>query len=108
MTQKRRHLTTGRYYKISTKLMLGIYSLTLLTFFTTFVSLLIYDKNNIFLFLSLFTLRLISQLIIHKRIMNKLDEKKFLLLTPVFEIFFLILNPLIVLYNIYSKPDKWK
>ncbi len=108
LTQKRRHLTTGRYYKISTKLMLGFYSLTLLTFFTTFVSLLIYDKNNIFLFLALFTLRLISQLIIHKRIMNKLDEKKFLLLTPVFEIFFLILNPLIVLFNIYSKPDKWK
>ncbi len=108
ITQKRRHLTTGSYYKFSSKLILGIYSLSLIIFFTTFVSLLIYDPNNIFLFLALFSIRLISQLIIHKRVMNKLNESKFLLLTPLFEIFFMFLNPLVVLLNIYSKPDKWK
>ena len=108
MTQKRRHLTTGTYYKFSTKLLLTIYSMSVFVFFSTFVSLLIYAPNNIFLFIALFSIRLLSQLIIHKRVMNKLNEKKFLLLSPVLELFFMFLNPLIFIFNIFSKPDKWK
>ncbi|MCX6230593.1 MAG: glycosyltransferase [Bacteroidetes bacterium] len=107
ITQKRRHLTSGKYYKFSTKLWLGIYSLSQLIFFITFVSLLV---NNYYLLIIiiLFLLRLISQIVIFKKAMLKLNEKNFLLLVPVFELFFVVLNPIIVLINSISRPDKWK
>jgi len=107
MTQKRRHLTSGKYYKPSTKGWLGIYTLSQLLFFVTFVTL-IFMNYTLLIVPAFFLLRLITQLIIFKKIMLKLSEKNFLLLIPIFEVFFVVLNPLIVLINMISKPDKWK
>jgi glycosyltransferase involved in cell wall biosynthesis len=107
ITQKRRHLTSGKYYKLSTKLYLGIYTTTQLLFLAGFITLISVDYT-LLIVSSLFLFRLISQLIIYKKVMLKLSEKNFLLLVPVLELFFVILNPLIVLINMISKPDKWK
>lgn len=105
--QKRRHLTSGKYYKSSTNLILGLYSFTQIVFFVTFAVLVSIDYTLLIVF-ALFTLRLISQLIIFKRAMIKLNEKSLLIGIPFFEIFFILFNPIIVLYNTISKPDKWK
>lgn len=69
---------------------------------------LIAENYTLLIVPALFLLRLISQLIIYKKAMRKLNEKNFLLLVPIFEIFFVVLNPIIVLINTVSKPDKWK
>jgi len=107
ITQKRRHLTSGKYYKLSTKLTLGLFSFTQLLFFICFAAL-ISMNYTLLIVPALFFLRLISQLIIYKRCMLKLNEKNFLFLLPFFELFFVIFNPIIVLINTISKPDKWK
>jgi glycosyltransferase involved in cell wall biosynthesis len=105
--QKRRHLTSGKYYKSSTKFILGLYSFSQIVFFATFATLVSLDYTLIIVF-ALFTLRLISQLIIFKRTMIKLNERNFLIGIPFFELFFILFNPILVLYNTVSKPDKWK
>ena len=105
--QKRRHLTSGKRYKSSTKLNLGIYSFSQLVFFATFAVLVSVDYTFLIVY-PLFVLRLSSQLIIFKRAMIKLNEKNLFIGIPFFEIFFIIFNPLIVIYNTVSKPDKWK
>ncbi len=107
ITQKRRHLTSGKYYKLSTKLWLAVYSLSQFLFFVSFAALIVINYT-LLIVSALFLLRLISQLIIFKKSMQKLNEKNFLLLIPFFEIFFVILNPIIVLINTISKQDKWK
>ncbi len=107
VAQKRRHLTAGKYYKSSTKVNLGLYSFSQIVFFATFAALVSVDYT-LLIVLSLFILRLISQLIIFKRTMIKLNERNFLIGIPFFELFFIIFNPILVLYNTFSKPDKWK
>ncbi len=107
ITQKRRHLTSGSYYKSSTKWWLGIYSLSQLLFFVTFFTLIVV-KYTLIIVPALYLLRLISQLFIYKKTMLKLNENNILLLVPIFEVFFVVLNPVIVLINLISKPDKWK
>lgn len=106
--QKRRHLTTGKYYKFSTKFILGLFSLSQYLFFVTFVLLLIGQNNTFWVIISLFTLRLFSQLFIYKRVMIKLGEKNLLLGIPFFEIFFMIFSPIILILNSIRKPNKWK
>ncbi|MFZ4401364.1 MAG: glycosyltransferase [Bacteroidales bacterium] len=107
ITQKRRHLTSGKFYKTSTKLWLSIFSISQLAFFITFAALMV-TNYNLMIVPALFLLRLTTQLIIYKRCMLKLNENHFLLLVPFFEVFFIIFNPIIVLSNMISKPDKWK
>jgi glycosyltransferase involved in cell wall biosynthesis len=107
MKQKKRHLTTGNYYKLKHKLALSFFSFSQALFFALMITLLI-ARYNIIPVAALFSLRLISQLIIFKTSINKLEEKKLLLYTPLFELFFIVLNPLIYLSNLVSKENKWK
>ncbi len=105
--QKKRHLTTGRLYKLKHRISLGLYLSALFLFYTLFFVLLGL-QYNILSVLSLFILKLISQLIIFKRSMIKLDEKQLLLYTPIFEIFLVYLNPILSFFNIFTKQSKWK
>jgi cellulose synthase/poly-beta-1,6-N-acetylglucosamine synthase-like glycosyltransferase len=105
--QKRRHLSTGKYYKPKHKFMLGFYSASLILFYLLFVALLIL-KFYVYIVLSLFAVRLISKMIIFKKSMQKLNEKKLLLISPLFELFLLGFIPLIMLANLVIKQSKWK
>jgi cellulose synthase/poly-beta-1,6-N-acetylglucosamine synthase-like glycosyltransferase len=105
--QKKRHLTTGKYYKFSDKFTLGLFSLSQLLFFVLMIILLVFRYNMIPV-AALFLLRMTSQLIIFKQAINKLEEKNLLLYTPLFELFFIIVNPLVYLSNLVSKENKWK
>lgn len=105
--QKKRHLTTGKYYKTSHKLALGLFSFSQALFFALMITLLIV-RYTIIPVAALFLLRLITQLIIYKKSISKLEEKNLLLYTPFFELFFIIVNPLIFLSNLVSKENKWK
>lgn len=71
--QKRRHYTTPRYYKPIHKFLLGLFSMTSFLFWPLFVLSIIYYDWRIAL--TIFGFRLISQMVIYYKSMNKLGEK---------------------------------
>jgi biofilm PGA synthesis N-glycosyltransferase PgaC len=105
--QKRRHITTYKYYKPA-----SIRRLTLLTasqygFWILFVLALITQIQPIAV-LSVFGVRLLSQLFIFKKAMDRLNERDLLLFSPVFELFLLFIYPALSLSNTVIKENKWK
>lgn len=105
--QKRRHLTTWKYYRSKYKRWLGAWSMSKMLLLILFVLLLLL-KYNIFITAGIFLLYFISQLIIMKKCMNQLNEKELLLISPLAEIFLFIFYPMLSIVNMISKPDKWK
>ena len=106
--QKKRHFSTSQYYKFKHKLLLGLFAFTQFSFYLLFIFLLIYSKQNIIVAISLFILRMGSFLFIFKKCMKQLDEKNLFLISPLFEIIFIFLNPVIVLSNLILTQKKWK
>jgi cellulose synthase/poly-beta-1,6-N-acetylglucosamine synthase-like glycosyltransferase len=105
--QKRRHLSTGKYYKQKHKFMLGLYSFSLFLLYALFIILLLLKFNILFVLIP-FIVRLLSKLIIFKKSMYKLNEKKLLLISPLIELFLLVFFPLMVFANLVIKESKWK
>ncbi|HNW71197.1 MAG TPA: glycosyltransferase [Bacteroidales bacterium] len=108
--QKKRHLTTGKYYKWWHKIILALNPLTTLAFYTLPVLLLVLYPNlyTIIIVCAFLLLRLLSQLLIIKNAMNKLKEKNLLLFSPFFELFFIFFNALIMLSNTGKQENRWK
>jgi len=107
ITQKKRHLSTSKYYQPKHKLLLGLYSLTQFLFYLSFIILLI-NKYFIIIVLPVFAFRIISQLIINYKCSLILKERKFLLYSPIFEVFLIVLYPVIYIFSMILKKDKWK
>ncbi len=105
--QKKRHLTTAKHYKWKFKILLTAYSVSQFFVWLLFFVLIFY-KFNMFYLLVLIGVKLISQLIITNFCLNKLKEEKLLLISPLIELIFVILNPLIAISNLIYKTDKWK
>ena len=107
MKQKRRHLLTGKYYKMKFKILLGGFSLSQGLFYLTFIFLLA-NLYNIIIVLSVYLVRLLSQLFIMKKSFNQLEEKGLIWFSPIFEIFFMLMIPFFSFTNIFIKQKKWK
>ncbi|MCX6251890.1 MAG: glycosyltransferase [Bacteroidetes bacterium] len=105
--QKKRHLSTGQFYKFKHKLMLGTFTVSQWLFVLLFSLLLIMDYN-ILPVLSLFFVRMVIQMFVFKRCMSRLKEKKIWLFVPLFELIFLCINTSVLVSNLISKPVKWK
>lgn len=105
--QKRRHLMTGGYYKPSHKLTLGLFAFSQVLFWAAAISLLVlwYQPYVVF---GLVALRLLSQFLVTGKVMQKLSEKGFLLLVPLFELFLMVVSPVLALANVFKKPVKWR
>lgn len=108
--QKSRHATTGKYYKFYHIILLALFPLTTVAFYTLSCLMVIkfHDLLTIIIVSSLFILRLICQLIITKKAMIKLKERNFLLLAPLLELFFLFFNAYIMLLNRFKQESRWK
>ncbi len=105
--QKRRHLLTWKHYKTKFKFLLGGFSVSQGLFYLTFVFLLA-NLYNIIIVLSVYLLRLISQLFILKKSFSQLKERNLLWFSPILEIFFMLLIPFCSFTNIFIKQKKWK
>jgi len=105
--QKKRHLSTGRYYKFKHAFLLGLFSLSRFLFYSLFIVLICYLYNWIIV-LGVFGLRLITQLFITKRCMIKLHEKGFLVFSPFLEVFLIIFNFFIGFSSFFIKQNRWK
>lgn len=106
-TQKRRHMSTGKEYKKKFKFLLGTYGMSLMIFYLTLLFLLITWQIP-YIALGAFLLRLISQLIIHKNILKRLNEKHLLLFSLLWEPVHVLMIPLIGVTGLRSKNTKWE
>lgn len=105
--QKRRHISTFKYYNSKTISRLTWITGSQYAFWIFFILSLFVQIYPVFV-LSLFALRLISQMLIFKKAMDKLGEKDLLLFSPVFELFLLFIYPALSLSNFILKENKWK
>ncbi len=105
--QKRRHVTTFSRYNFGSKFRLTTLSISQYLFFVSFIMALVVQFQPIVV-LSIFTLRLLIQILIFNKSMSKLDEKDLLFLSPIIEIILLVIYPMITLSNIFMKKNKWK
>jgi len=107
LKQKRRHLTTGKYYKKKHKLMLGLYGLSVFLFYL--LSIILLSLNyNILIVLALLLLKLFSWLIIFKKTMIRLNESNLLLISPIIELIMVIFMPFFIATNKIKKSNTWK
>lgn len=107
-SQKRRHLTTAKYYKAKSKFILGFEILSREIFYLSFIILLIL-KFDYRIILIAFLIRMLLQSIIIKKGMNRLQEKGFLLLTMLFDVILPIINFYLIISNYFTtKQNRWK
>lgn len=106
--QKRRHITTSKRYRLSSKVMLGGEILSRLIFFGTsiaLIALLYYPWVIAGLILS----RWIVQLSIIKGVMNRLNERKLLLLSLLYDFYSLFFYARLSLLNIVNpRNSTWR
>ena len=105
--QKRRHLQTGSYYKPVHKFVLGLFAFTQTLYWALAITLLVLWYQP-YVVLGILGLRLFTQLLVTGKVMKKLSETGFLLLVPFFELFLMIISPILAFANLLSKPVKWR
>lgn len=104
--QKKRHFSTGVHYKLTHKLMLGLLQVSQMLFITLFV-VLVLKVRPVYLIVGVFVVRYSIQMLIFKFSANKIGGKDLVLFAPVFELFFMIFNPILVISNLLIKKVKW-
>lgn len=104
--QKRRHLSTGKYYRAGIQFQLGLYAFTQLSFYATMTWLFFLPIHWLFP-VAFFTFRYINQLVVFGKSAAKLNEKFLFVFTPLAELFFIIFNPVLLVLNVLTKPSKW-
>jgi len=103
--QKRRHFTTAKYYRKVHKLFLGLIPSSLLLMLISFF-MLIFTRFWMIAAIGM-GIRLLVQLLILKKPMKAMGGGDLLMFTPIIEIVFLILNPIIYFSNFILKPTRW-
>jgi len=104
--QKKRHFLTGSHYKFKHKLMLGLLQFSQLVFIGLFIALVVMVRP-VYLIVGVFVLRYLIQMLIFKLSANKIGGKDLIILSPIYELFFMIFNPLLVISNLIVKKTKW-
>jgi poly-beta-1,6-N-acetyl-D-glucosamine synthase len=106
--QKRRHFSTSSHYKFRFKFLLGAELFSRLLFYASII-LLIINPTTWIIGVSAYIFRLIIQLIIFNGAMNKLNEKKLLIFSILFDFILPLIS--IFLYLVQtsnSKHYRWK
>lgn len=106
-TQKSRHLSTAKHYKISRKLFLTADALSSFFFLTVLIFWLAagYDWKIAAVF---FGIRFLIQLIVNIKSAIALDEKDLIVFLPFIEIVLLLIYPFIYLSSSFQKNITWK
>lgn len=107
--QKKRHISTGSFYKFGTKWRLFWENSSRVLFYAVFILSLIVFKEYYLYIAGAFSFRMILQLIIYKVAMKRLNEKYLLLPSLLYDIFLPFINLSFLLINKLSrKKNKWK
>lgn len=106
--QKCRHVSTSKYYKFGAKLRVGAEPFSRFLFWAAAISLFI---SNYFwsIVLGVVAFRMLVQLIVTKATMKCLNEKKILLISPIWDFYSLYLYGKIHLMNLFTtNRPKWR
>ena len=105
--QKRRHISTAKFYKSKHKILLAsLYCSQLLFWIFAIVLLIAIFKWQIVV--ALFLTKVIMQYIIFGKSSKKLSESDLIILLPILEFFLIIIQLTIFINNLISKPNHWK
>jgi biofilm PGA synthesis N-glycosyltransferase PgaC len=105
--QKTRHLTTFKRYKMSHRILLGGEVFSRVFFYFSLVALLILQYYWIVV-VSVFVFRLITQMVIFKNTVKRLNEKNLLLISLIFDIILPFLNLGIYMSNAFRPKRQWR
>ena len=105
--QKRRHISTSKYYKLKHKLILGLFYLSQLLFWVLGIVLLSFLFRWEIVTL-LILLRFIIQYVSIGFSAKKLNEVDTIVLLPFFELFLIFSQLVIFIKNLTSKPSNWR
>ncbi|WMI64354.1 glycosyltransferase [Aestuariibaculum sp. YM273] len=105
--QKRRHISTAKHYKFNHKLSLTLLYLCQVLFWILAIGLSITTFMWPFV-VGLIVLRFIVQYSVYGMSAKKLNESDLLILLPLLEIFLIIVQLVIFIKNLTSKPNHWK
>jgi glycosyltransferase involved in cell wall biosynthesis len=104
--QKSRHMVTGKYYKAKHKRFLGTYYASLFFFYATIAILLILDIQQWPVALSVYGVRLLSQLIVYYNAAKKLQCTATLWLLPVLDLIYLFYLIVFGLKGLFTRKRK--
>lgn len=105
--QKRRHISTAKYYKLKHQVLLASLYVTNLSFwFLAFI--LLVTLYNWHIVVALFMLKILLQYVVIGVSSKKLNEKDLLPLIPFLEILLITFQFAIFINNLVSKPNHWK
>ena len=105
--QKRRHLSTGGYYRISSKLFLGVFTLTHLLFYLSFFGVLSM-QTMYWLALCGLGLKWIVHLSIIRVVTRTLEEDDLFLFSLLGDLFTPFFNTAVAISNRLKPPIKWR
>ncbi|MEX1382847.1 glycosyltransferase [Lutibacter sp.] len=106
LQQKRRHISTALYYKTIHKYLLGLFFSSQLLFWLLSIILLCFQFNLVYILL-IIVLRQIFFFLSIGFSAKKLNETDLILFLPFYEIFLIIIQMLIFIKNLISKPTHW-
>ncbi|MDP6907948.1 MAG: glycosyltransferase [Flavobacteriales bacterium] len=105
--QKRRHLTTGGYYKFSSKFFLGFYALCNVLFYLTFF-IVLSTKTMYWYALCGIVIKWIVHLSIIRGVLRALDEGDLLLFSLLGDLFSPFFNAVVAISNLIKPPVRWR
>lgn len=105
LKQKQRHVSTGKYYKTSTKLLLGLYALTHSFVWLSFLVLLLTPMWQ--LALVVMAVRLIINIIIQQRACRLTGQQHYILLFILADIGWMIYNFVLSPYILLKNKQRW-
>ncbi|MGB4205511.1 MAG: glycosyltransferase [Bacteroidales bacterium] len=104
--QKRRHFSTGSYYKPLKKNLLGLQALSGLLYYCSLITLICF-KIFLPVILGIHGFRLLNRIILLGFCSKKLNQGYLFLFSPVSDPFFTFFNPLLVLWGMAFKIKRW-
>jgi cellulose synthase/poly-beta-1,6-N-acetylglucosamine synthase-like glycosyltransferase len=104
--QKTRHYTTSSRYNFIKKALLGIYPISLLMTWISFV-ILLSNANWWLIGLIIFSLLLIIKWLIQGKCLRKLNEKRFAIAFPLWDLGHALLMPIMYNFSDHKRYKKW-
>jgi cellulose synthase/poly-beta-1,6-N-acetylglucosamine synthase-like glycosyltransferase len=105
--QKSRHFTTTAHYEVIKKLLLGIYPLSLLLLYTTFITLCI-NNQLCWISIGVFSFVTVIKWVIQGRILLRLKEKGLIWVFPMWDLVYALMAPIMFYTTEKSTQNQWK
>ena len=106
INQKRRHISTAKYYKLHHKFLLGLFFSSQILFILMAIVLLTTQFNTL-ITSSLIVIRYLTVYTSLGFSAKKLDEKDLIIFIPLYELFLIFMQMFIFIKNLISKPSHW-